>query len=1163
MKNFPLTRKAIVVCFASLLLLPSFFFSQQKNTGPGWITKNAFRQDAFVENKTQYDNNADPAYPRPIHYSVSNDGMEIYITNDGVFFKQNEKVKKDPSEFPGGQRQKGQPKFKREFHYTHLTFLGATAKPEIIASDPVSHYYTFGDNRDKTGRTSIKSNAFQKVTCKNIYPGIDVEYDVPDGKPGIKYSFILHPGADASLIKMKYTGEAALTQNASGNMVIKTSYGDLVDQAPLTFYEYADSHSIKSRFVLNNENVVSFELESYNKNNTVIIDPWISTPTFTGYNSGYEVDYDNNGNVYIYGGTYPWQEIKFNNAGAIQWVYTANPFNPSWGYYFGDFCVDHVGGSSYMVESINTGIGGEIIKVNQNGVQLIVFPGNVQLEELWRVCLRPCSDKLILGGGGVSLYNQAGIIDTNLTALTAVNVLGINEIAHDMCLLAVDNASNVFLASTNWGNVNYNNRLVKVPVATLLPMAWIVPDGYTFQEGGNLTYISGGASQSNGYNGIAVNQNFLYTCDGADLKKWDIGTGALVSQVNIAPTPRTCGGLQVDACDNIYVTVGNNVRRYDINLTLQQTIPINGVGFDIRLGPANKLYITGQSFVQELTLTQTCSSTALTLVTSSTGSPCTSNSGTATVTVTGGTGPYTYTWTPGGQTTQTATGLSSGTYTVTVSDASCPVNTSTATVVVTSSGSLTVTFTQTNVQCFNSTNGSATVTPTGGTAPYTYAWTPSGGTNATATGLSPGPYTVTITDASGCTATQVVTITAPPAITGTTTSGPTTCGASTGTASVTAGGGTGPYTYAWAPSGGNAANATGLGSGTYTVTITDANGCTLTATATVISSNGPTASLTAQTVPSCVGSSDGTATASATGGTGPYTYAWSPSGGNGVIGTGLAAGTYTVTVTDANGCTATTTVTIVNPTAITGTTTTIPTNCGANDGSATVTATGGTGPYTYAWTPSGGTGATGTGLGQGTFTVTITDANGCTQTATATIIVGNGPTAIATGNATITYGNSTPISASGGVTYLWNPTNGLSCTTCPNPTATPVVTTTYCAIVTDANGCTDSACITIIVDIPCPTNVEFTVPNAFSPNKDGKNDIFILQGMGLCLTEFLMVIYDRWGEKVFEVTTPNLGWDGTYKGKQLDPGVFVYYITATFTGTKEEFVKKGNISLIR
>jgi hypothetical protein len=200
------------------------------------------------------------------------------------------------------------------------------------------------------------------------------------------------------------------------------------------------------------------------------------------------------------------------------------------------------------------------------------------------------------------------------------------------------------------------------------------------------------------------------------------------------------------------------------------------------------------------------------------------NNGSATVSASGGTG-FTYNWTPGnpaGDGTPTATGLSAGSWTCTVTN-SCG-NSNFTTFTITQPATLTASQSQNNVTCSNN-NGSATVTPSGGTAPYSYSWSPSGGTAATATGLAPGNYTVTITDNNGCTIQRNFTITNAFTLTAGTSQTNVICsGASTGSASVTPSGGTAPYTYSWS-GGGTGSTKNNLSAGNYTVTITDANGC--------------------------------------------------------------------------------------------------------------------------------------------------------------------------------------------------------------------------------------------------------------------------------------------------------------------------------------------------
>ncbi|RWU06135.1 MBG domain-containing protein [Pedobacter chitinilyticus] len=442
------------------------------------------------------------------------------------------------------------------------------------------------------------------------------------------------------------------------------------------------------------------------------------------------------------------------------------------------------------------------------------------------------------------------------------------------------------------------------------------------------------------------------------------------------------------------------------------------------------------------------------------------SNGTATVTPTGGTAPYTYSWAPSGGTNATATGLSVGVYTVTVTDAKGCTGNKSFTITQPTALSL-ASGSKTDVSCNGGSNGVATVAPTGGTPGYTYSWSPSGGTAATATGLSAGSYTVTVTDANACQVTRSFTIGQPASALSTSATSQTNIacnGGATGSASVTATGGTPGYTYSWAPAGGTAATATGLTAGTYTVTITDANACSITRTFNITEPPALVVNPVSQTNIACNGGATGSAMVAATGGTGPYTYSWAPSGGTAATATGLVAGTYTVTVTDANSCSKTQTFTITQPPALVvtaGTQNNVSCNGGAN-GTAQVIATGGTPAYTYSWAPSGGTNATATGLAAGTYTVTVTDANACTKTQTFTItqpsalvvspvaqtnIACNGG---ATGSATVAATGGTP-----GYTYSWAPSGGTAAT------ATGLVAGTYTVTVTDANACTKTQTFTI------------------------------------------------------------------------------------------------------
>ena len=541
---------------------------------------------------------------------------------------------------------------------------------------------------------------------------------------------------------------------------------------------------------------------------------------------------------------------------------------------------------------------------------------------------------------------------------------------------------------------------------------------------------------------------------------------------------------------------------------------------------------------------------------------CGTSNGSASVTASGGTPGYSYAWTPNGGTTASVNNLAAGNSTVTITDSKGCTVSSVVSLASTSGPTLSV-VAQTSVTCFGGNNGTATVSAAGGTGPYTYTWTPGNLTGATQNSLSAGVYTVTVKDANQCAGTGTISIIQPTAgVTGTISTTPTGCGTSVGSATVTASGGTPAYTYTWGPTAGSGTSISGLAAGSYSVKITDSKGCTVTVNASInTTGTGPTLSVASQTNGTCGNVANGAATINASG-TSPYTYTWSPSGGNAATATGLAGGTYTVLVADASLCVSTITVTITQPPPIVLTVTSTPANCGFYDGTATASATGGNGTLTYLWSTNTNS-ATASGLSSGTYSVLVTDATGCTATGftnvnsvgTLTVDVGS--------NVTIFEGQSTQLNAliPFGANVVWTPTTGLSCTTCSNPIASPTVSTDYCALTT-IGSCTNISCVSVFVEIDCASNSDYSAPNAFSPNGDGINDNFCLEGWKKCVTTFYVGIYNKWGEKVYESEEADFCWDGTFRGKALNPDVFVYYIKATIKDVGE-ILRKGNVTLVK
>ncbi len=192
--------------------------------------------------------------------------------------------------------------------------------------------------------------------------------------------------------------------------------------------------------------------------------------------------------------------------------------------------------------------------------------------------------------------------------------------------------------------------------------------------------------------------------------------------------------------------------------------------------------------------------------------------------------------------------------------------------------------------------------------------------------------------------------------------------------------GTAPYTYLWSPGSYTTQGITALCAGNYTVMVTDFTGATCSNVATITEPASIVAAVTTTSV-TCNGGNNGSASVSASGGSGFYTYSWAPVGGSGATANGLVAGNYTITVTDGNGCAKTNTGNVAQPPALI-------VMANSSGSSATANASGGVSPYNYMWSPGGQTTQTATSLANGTYTVTVTDANGCSNTATTAITVG-------------------------------------------------------------------------------------------------------------------------------------------------------------------------------
>ena len=556
-----------------------------------------------------------------------------------------------------------------------------------------------------------------------------------------------------------------------------------------------------------------------------------------------------------------------------------------------------------------------------------------------------------------------------------------------------------------------------------------------------------------------------------------------------------------------------------------------------------------------------------------------------TLTASGGTS---YLWSNSDATA--ATTVTQGNYTVTVTDVnSCS---AIAAASVTENALPTAAISGALAYCIGD---STTLIASGG---VDYLW--SNGAVSASVDVTQGSYTVTVTDGNSCTATAeaIVTENSLPtaAISGTLTH----CfGSST---VLTASGGT---DYLW--SNGAITDTTTLSQGNYDVTVTDANACSISASATV-TEVGPSVTINS-TDPSC-GLSNGQATANATGSS-SYTYAWSSSSNLATI-SSLAPGSYTVTVTDNQSCTASASVTLASSGNPTLNFTSNDPNCNQSaDGSITLTASGGAGGYSYTWSPSVSTASIASGLTAGTYNVTVSDANNCSGTNTITL---SDPSAIVANTSSTSAdcgqaNGSVFVAASGGtgsLSYSWSTGNNTAdvINVVEGFYTVTVSDAAFCSVVRTANvgvnlstpvygfkmtdtllcfgtpytlsaaqpnavsylwstGATTpeitvttagnysvevrGACNSVIESVEIEyqsCECDVAVPSAFTPNGDGNNDEFGAINNCVEIQSFELRVFNRWGEKVFETKDKNGVWDGKYKGEPQPLQTYIYYLSA-------------------
>jgi gliding motility-associated-like protein len=545
------------------------------------------------------------------------------------------------------------------------------------------------------------------------------------------------------------------------------------------------------------------------------------------------------------------------------------------------------------------------------------------------------------------------------------------------------------------------------------------------------------------------------------------------------------------------------------------------------------------------------------------------SNGTITVTLGGGVSPYTYALGSGSYVgSNIFPGMKAGSYLLHVKDnLGCMKDTN---ITIAQPTVIISTATVVNPSCFGFTDGSVTLGATGGTPGYTYAVGASSySTNTLFSSLGMGNYIFHVKDNNGCIRDTNIAVTQPPLLKFTLNIIDVACfGENSGTVTVNATGGTPAYSYA---ADGNVFQAnnllTNLNVGAHVIHLKDANGCTKDSTITLTEPPLLIIDSVVITHPTCEGFTDGSVLLFGDGGTMPYQYAVDNNGFNtSNLLNGLAEGTYTFRLKDSHNCIADTTITLTGyPHIVINGVVSEAVRCFGNaDGKIILDVTGGVQPLSYKLDqrPSVAVSVF-EGLVTALYTITITDSKGCKKD---TSVMVNTPEKIviklnAIPNDCEGYDNNGKISAvvTGGIEpykYRWSNAAETS-------EISGMANGRYALALTDAHDCKDSATSDVIYDNCC----KVFVPDAFTPNGDGRNDnIRILTKGDFTLKVFS--IYNRFGQRVFTTTSmtgkTSDGWNGHFKGTLQDLGTYNYYIKGSCgNGNAQEVEYKGTIELVQ
>ncbi|MFN8394001.1 MAG: hypothetical protein U0176_04935 [Bacteroidia bacterium] len=604
MKNLVITKTWLAFGTTCLLLLS---MAHAQNSGK---FLDRFDARSFIENQGQFDQRIQKD---PILYGFEKGGQHIYLSRNKAYFhlfevqihpESEEEEREEPDrerrhrdpDGPEAYSAIDEPDHKRVNFKDDLLeaeWIGANPSAEILPSEMDSYTHTFELGRYHNTKTKEGLHSYKKVTYQNLYPHIDVEYTLHP-ESGVKYSLIVHPGADLRQVKLRYSKRPVLQKD--GTIKTATRFGDVVDHTPVSFLQ-GSGKSVDSRYVVSG-NEISFEVGPYDANQTLVIDPWTNLPNDvnTNWDCAWECETDNLGNVYAIYGCMPMQLRKYNAAGAVQWTYNTTYDTTSW---LGTFVTDNAG-NSY----VTLGSTAAIRKVSPAGA-LLWSQGNITgmlLGEFWSIAFNCDQSRLIVGGTGGTLpplpyiygVNPAtGALAGSIQVHASTGVFNSSEVRG---ITATDNAKYYWLSHDSIGYITQNFSACPGAHSTL-----IAYNNY------HLGYKCENWRYDNtGIEALAYYGGFVYVNRGDRLDKRNFATGAIVASAAIPGGGYTTSlglgqvqnsGIIIDNTGRIFVGSKGSVSQFNTALTLLSTTAVTG-GFnvyDVALTSTGQLIACGAS----------------------------------------------------------------------------------------------------------------------------------------------------------------------------------------------------------------------------------------------------------------------------------------------------------------------------------------------------------------------------------------------------------------------------------------------------------------------------------------------------------------------------------------------------------------------------------------